>query len=185
MLDLKIYTVMLAFAAAFWPTDARYPIDKYGEFNFYVESFKEAGESVGWKVNMHGVKIDFVDKLPEAWVGVCIPEQRQVFVDLHYWLRTDETHREELVWHELGHCVLGREHTTASVDEHPASIMYPTVQVPDDEKFYLSHKHHYIKELFTTEGKDNIFTKDGKVHHDVLEEPPMDNYLDIEGTKEK
>src|ERR1700734_3785043 len=119
MLLTKTYLSLLLLGAILFPTDTRYPKDKYGEFNFYVESFKEAGESVGVKVDMKNTQIDFVDRLPEAWVGLCLPEERHVYVDLHYWLRTDETHREQLIWHELGHCVLGREHDATMVGEHP------------------------------------------------------------------
>jgi hypothetical protein len=56
--------------------------------------------------------------------------QATVVVDKEYWGRLSDDERKLLIFHELGHCVLGRKHVpTFHSDENyvftPDSIMYP------------------------------------------------------------
>lgn len=54
---------------------------------------------------------------------------------------------ELVVFHELGHCVLGRGHSSQQLDTGmPASIMYPDIS--DYPQGYEAHPETYWKELF-------------------------------------
>ncbi|NBO09551.1 MAG: hypothetical protein EBV30_09465 [Actinobacteria bacterium] len=69
---------------------------------------------------------------------------RRVSVDPVYWKFATEDERLGLMYHELGHCLLGRDHTEALLpDGRPASLMHP----------YLSDgwekdRERYLNELF-------------------------------------
>jgi hypothetical protein len=71
-------------------------------------------------------------------VGLCVMESGPlaqdpiVLLSSDYWWAADTAERTALVWHELGHCVLGRDHD-ATLDPRgrcPASLMFPSVTWP-------------------------------------------------------
>lgn len=88
------------------------------------------------------------DKLDGRMVGVCIA-WRSVKFDYNAWDRFSDDQREELVFHELGHCELLREHNDAKIELNgeivPESIMYPYLV---KEQVYVKNRAYYLKELF-------------------------------------
>lgn len=61
------------------------------------------------------------------------------------WRKTDRWQREQLVFHELGHCVLNRNHDNKTVMGIQKSVMNHAV-LPKD--MYLLHREYYLRELF-------------------------------------
>ncbi len=80
----------------------------------------------------------------ENAVGVCYYVTGNIEIDKDYWDSVGESAREELIFHELGHCVLNKEHNEYMMGDCPASIMYPELT----PGCYDKHKEYYIKELF-------------------------------------
>lgn len=76
---------------------------------------------------------------------------KQITIDINSWERFDESSREWLIFHELGHCELGRNHKNEVFENgYPKSIMKS--QIPYDLKtYYLDYKHYWVRELC---GKD-------------------------------
>jgi hypothetical protein len=94
-----------------------------------------------------------------GYVGVCKiynNGQRRIEIDREYWDNSGDLVKEELLFHELGHCILNRKHdetmTTHSDYRHrfPNSIMYP--YIIGYTPFYEQFKLHYWEEL-TNPGK--------------------------------
>jgi len=61
-------------------------------------------------------------------------KERYVHVRRDAWDQFDEQDKENTIWHELGHCSLGREHDETLYKDGPwrgcpASLMYPYVDV--------------------------------------------------------
>jgi hypothetical protein len=121
------------------------------EFIPYIERFTRATTITP------DISINF-NKL-EDYVGVCFifnNGQRKIEIDAQFWDEADDLTREELLFHELGHCVLNRDHdlTLTSHSDYdynfPNSIMYPYVF--GGAPFYEQFKDHYWEEL-TNEGK--------------------------------
>jgi hypothetical protein len=70
---------------------------------------------------------------------------------------TDDT-REALLFHELGHCVLQRNHVTGTVPASQAGdTTNPTMQIPEslmrpqflDGATYTQYQNYYLSELFS------------------------------------
>lgn len=61
------------------------------------------------------------------------------------WDGFDESQREELIFHELGHCLAGRDHCGKQHTNGPISIMYPEV-LPGD--YYKKNREELVDELF-------------------------------------
>lgn len=73
-----------------------------------------------------------------------------VTIDSNYWSTASEDWRQELVSHELGHCILGRVHRYDFLSNGaPASIMYPNLFNP----WYIDQNPgYYYNELVENRG---------------------------------
>lgn len=80
------------------------------------ETFIAEGRARGVRFAGNAVQLSFVDSLPGKAAGRCFPNRRPRLVEIsrEVWddgFYTDDT-RRQIVFHELGHCLLGiREHT--------------------------------------------------------------------------
>jgi hypothetical protein len=66
-------------------------------------------------------------------------------VDRDWFDHTSDASREHVVFHELGHCILGRDHNDAQEYFGPSSLM--NTYMFDDET-YLMYHDWYLDELF-------------------------------------
>jgi hypothetical protein len=163
--------------------ESGYHSDK--EFIKYIERFKKIGGSAAQqvRVNMTFGTLGYSDPENDSnTVGLCYRLSRLVLIDKKWWKDNDsDLKREELIFHELGHCALGRGHTgfkpsegviryyldlTAEFlgiierkgylqDGCPYSYMYPYVL---SENCIEKHREHYYKELFSE--KNNIINEE-------------------------
>lgn len=119
----------------------------------YVRSFEAAyGKSIG------NITVNFGDTGDKKLTGVCnirLDGRREVLISSFWWeIFKSKTPviNEPLVWHELGHCVLSRNHSSAKMPvntpegerEGPASVMYPTAAW----YYFSEYRAYYIGELF-------------------------------------
>lgn len=130
---------------------------QYNPFKSEVDGFIRAGASQGLPIDMSDFNVIMAERLPSNVVGLCVPYEHIVLVSAQYWSVADKIHREALVWHELGHCMLNRMHVSDMKDGHAVSLMYPSINSVDDEKFYTAHRNEYIKELFSPQPPDRLF----------------------------
>ena len=119
-------------------------------FDSYVNKFES---KINKKVN---VDVKFAPQ-EHPTVGVCITYtngQREIEIDQIYWEGASAAHKEVLIFHEFGHCILGRDHDTSLLDGYfmPKSIMYPYIF---GDK-YLEQENYYLSELKSPE-KDWTF----------------------------
>jgi hypothetical protein len=85
----------------------------------------------------------------KGYVGICklgyyrVP---YIAIDRTYWKNSSRWGREWLVFHELGHCVLDRDHRDDKFGVNcPASIMHSYA----NSFCYKDYRNYYVKELFT------------------------------------
>lgn len=81
------------------------------------------------------------EELKEFGVGVLavctkyLGGKKEIYIDENFWEQSDDSFKEELIFHELGHCVLNRDHDDRLVGMNientvyiiPKTIMYPYV----------------------------------------------------------
>lgn len=103
------------------------------------------------KVN---ASIQFVDELPSPSVGVCHSyyansPSNYIEIDKSYWDTLDYYGKEQLIYHELGHCVFdyGHDESVIIVEGYtiPKSIMYPICF--GHIWFYEQYNEYYLQEL--------------------------------------
>lgn len=116
----------------------------------YQDRFKTIGDTMGAIYINDSATFAFSIFMGFA-VGLCnySPGHAAVTLSSPTWKNGSDTLREMLVFHELGHCLLGRSHDNARLSSgQPESLMNAVLF---DEKTYLANRDQYLKELFTAE----------------------------------
>lgn len=111
------------------------------EFQSYVKSFEDAAEVTVWS------DIEFSDELKPTSAGTCNHSSKAIKINRAEWQKWPTTYREQIMFHELGHCVLDRATHDESMksDNNPRSIMHPSFGVIP--KYWKTNRAAYLKEL--------------------------------------
>lgn len=146
------------------------------EFTPYIKEFEFRANNKEVSKKLTHITMGFKDYPGTNTVGVCYraPWFREIDISKRWWNEnTDRFSREELIFHELGHCILNRSHTSVTEDGSisaflekilfklgvlknkgylkdgcPQSYMHPyTVGSYCIEQHY----DYYMKELFNSE----------------------------------
>lgn len=120
-----------------------------------VTQFEQAGRQYSGNPNytVGDVPVNFGDTENESFEGVCFsyPDgTTEVIIRESWWNSASQALKESLLFHELGHCALGRDHTNETIDVNGVSwkaSMMNSVIVNSGQ--YNSHRAGYLSELFT------------------------------------
>lgn len=126
----------------------RPPVLEIGGFENYVQRFEMKSQEAGNPVKVTELKIQFGDLEAAYEDGICELGDMTptITVSKPSWDQMDDTEREILMFHEMGHCVLNRKHRSALDPKGlPESMMHP-YGVP--ERIYAAARTEYIQELF-------------------------------------
>lgn len=131
-------------------------------FEQQVTAFEQAAALVGEDVTIRDLIITLnssIGTLHEA--GVCHPNifntTPLIELNTQLWGNYSDTEKEVLLFHELGHCILGRlspnmgHVNTINSDGMPVSIMYYSITPYDNlaaQQYYVIHRLDYLYELF-------------------------------------
>lgn len=142
------------------------------DFIPHVNAFLIASNGLVDENSLNHITITYAE-MEGSTVGLCMPRVggNEILIRKSWWERnTDQRKREELIFHELGHCLLWREHTHPNYitnlldwienisfeigvledkgylpDGCPASYMHPRMV---GDKCGKKHYDYYVKELF-------------------------------------
>lgn len=116
-------------------------------FNKFVESFSEQFDVI---IN---VPIIF-KKINYNYAGVCIKYStgyKEIQINSIHWENYSLEQKEQLVYHELGHCVLNRKHNDLLMETNvncPNSIMKSYMfSIDEINNCYIPEHNHYMEEL--------------------------------------
>lgn len=143
------------------------------ELRPYLDRFVELSEGKIKPQDLKTLTMGFYDFQGEPISGMCynLIWFQEIDISIYDWrYYTNNLDKEMLIFHELGHCLIYRAHTSPSSvksfsskvesmlftlrimkekpylpDGCPPSIMHP---IGFDSKCYLKHYNLYIKELF-------------------------------------
>ena len=136
----------------------------------HIQEFEESGakETGNQNFNIGDVPVIFGDTENESYKGVCITytdSKKGIIIDKQWWDSATSEFQESLIFHELGHCVLGRSHkddtqiasssavstngsaASSSTKEYKLSMMNSKIISPSD---YKPLREAYITELFNS-----------------------------------
>lgn len=130
------------------------------EFRKYAELFEKYSRIIEPEnpTKITDLEIRFAD-LEQPQIGLCsrwIGSPPLIEIDRTYWSKANSVEKEVVMLHELGHCVLRRDHLrTLNADGEPISIMYPNNST---SFFYLAAKRYYLYELFSIKNDWSYFS---------------------------
>jgi hypothetical protein len=82
----------------------------------YFQKFEEEGNARGLDIDLSNSNIsgDIININFNGVVGVCLKESEipnKILLDTAFWNRSSNLVKELIIFHELGHCYLGRSHS--------------------------------------------------------------------------
>ena len=116
----------------------------------YIKRFEDRSNDSGRPTSTSGITVHFAD-LSGSVVGLCqrssstTSSSGDVSIDQRFWNKSDETTKEMLIDHELGHCALRRGHNSSMNGNKPTSLMYPQIFA---SRTFSDNYWDYIHELF-------------------------------------
>lgn len=152
-----VYMFLLIAALTSCGTRDDYPVTVDGEIDVYFARFTEATN-----IPVVGISAGFTD-LPGTDVGRCtVTEHRDwstgvlisntervITADIEQWASASDLRREEIIYHEIGHCLLGRGHDDRTYLNSgvptPVSVMHPLAF--GDMPVYSEQHEYYLNEL--------------------------------------
>lgn len=117
----------------------------------YVETFKAEALKRGIIINITELTIMFSTKLKQAnWLGECsIGRSPIIRISTHHFNTFKqngmEASIEQIMMHELGHCILRLDHNDTQDHDHPVSIMNT---YHFSGYWYAKNREKYLDQLF-------------------------------------
>lgn len=117
------------------------------EFTPYIQEFEK------YYNNKVKTPIIFGNDFEKSTIGVCITYNKHIKIiqiNPRFWNVANQYEKEALIFHELGHCELDKDHNDGfyQFKEHqtiPASLMRSQLL---DSNTYTTYRNYYIYELF-------------------------------------
>jgi len=122
------------------------------ELAVYLEDFMAEGEARDYEpiVDPYILDIRF-DTLTGSVTGQCLTYsdgRREVNISVSFWKNASAYEREFLVFHELGHCLLDREHLDTERADGTCLSMMHSGQGGCRNVYGISTRTRYLDELF-------------------------------------
>lgn len=97
-------------------------------FQSQFDHFNFVAKKLGKNITIDNLIIKFGTVDNNTIAGECFNSQTPVIVINNYdWDKIDSLQRLNLIMHEMGHCILKRQHTQVNNGQCPLSYMYPDV----------------------------------------------------------
>lgn len=152
---MKLLSKILLFGIAcfIWHSCAEDVVETDPQLIPYFDLFAQEAASRGFTVDYEAERIEgLIEDISQGNVlGQCFRNEKKpkkVVIDRTYWEGATEDEREFLIFHELGHCFLDREHDDRrDRDGFCLSIMHSTPQVCTFD-LTVTDWDAYLDELF-------------------------------------
>lgn len=143
--------------------DAGYPISGEEEFIGYAnvdsrlwshfEDFESAAAERGISINLRDFNITGkIESIQDNGVaGTCTygtHRPSDIVIDQQFWNRSSAIGREEVVFHELGHCYLMRGHTEETVQNNICASIMRSGTGNCFNAYSVINRDYYLDELF-------------------------------------
>lgn len=95
---------------------------------YYTRLAKVCPEKMKYQVNYYTIRYTYDD---HDWIGLCSPDINGFTIDIDYywWQKASLNERQNLIFHELSHCSIYRDHVD-DIDNY----MYPTLMnIPESK----------------------------------------------------
>lgn len=119
----------------------------------YFEKFEIEGRKRGVEIDLVGKGITGEIGTTEnaMWVGQCnhnVNEPNHMIINLNFWNSADELRREKIIFHELGHCYLGKGHNDEAHDDGTCKSIMRAGTGACIDNYKEGNRGDYCDELF-------------------------------------
>lgn len=99
----------------------------------------------GTSINIDSISVSFIPTLENGWAGVCNTQGRAKWIQIsrEVWTYLSNATRTALIYHELGHCALNKNHIPTISQGGRRSVM--NTPIPND---FFAREDSYLRELF-------------------------------------
>jgi len=153
MKKLAYIAVLLISLSACTKEQQAYPVSIVADLQPYIDRFVAEGEQRGITVDfsIEGLSAQLVSIATQGVPGQCqqySEQENELLIDRSFWDFYTEEQREVLIFHELGHCYLNRDHKDSSdVNGNCLSLMRSTTTICLLENYSLE-RATLLNELF-------------------------------------
>lgn len=131
------YTIILCFLLASCGMPKNVVLNGWDE---YVLDFENEAKKRGFNVSIDNLVMEWA-VLDEKYAGTCTPLSTPLIkINTLFWDNASEVEKWVVMYHELGHCILGKEHSGDK--EH---MMYPYILKNID---FFTKKDYYLDKFF-------------------------------------
>jgi len=121
----------------------------------YFEDFEQEADRRGLTYDLTSYNLigSIEDIDDDGVVGTCSYGRRSplhVTVDLPFWQNSGSFSREMVVFHELGHCILDRDHTEETVGNGFCASIMASGTGNCRTPYNAQNRNYYLDELFDT-----------------------------------
>lgn len=158
--NLAISKLLLLIGLTFFGCQKKHPYENFGHLKAYEQAdnrlwpyfatFEQEAANRGIDIDLSSLYLrGVIQFIPStSIVGVCGQSNRLITIDEAFWLRASSLQRELIVFHELGHCVLNKDHNENSKNGYCSSIMRSGVGGCLDH-YTLRTRERMLDELFS------------------------------------
>lgn len=123
----------------------------------YFERFESEGEQRGITINLNNLNIEgIIASINEDHIaGTCQfsgTNPRLVTIDSDFWNSSGDLFREFIVFHELGHCALRRDHDESASSSGVCLSIMRSGTTDCFDQYSTDTRAYYLDELFSKTG---------------------------------
>ena len=156
------------------------------QFRPYVRAFEAeaAKRGISFDFEESGLEILLGPTRVDNAAGVCRGDG-SIEIEKTVWDNYSDAGKEQLIFHELGHCVLGRPHRNVVLSNNEWGSIMRGSPIPEDRGVVVNYsgqrKEYYIDELFD---ENTPFPDWAGITRDYQDDVPLDTILMIEEDNE-
>lgn len=123
-------------------------------FSSYIKKFEEEGRKhYGNDFSVGDIPVNFGETDNESYDGVCIKYTngtKEIIIKKEWWDNRGETSKEMMIFHELGHCRLDKDHDNETVTMENNAVVKMSLmnEVLPSTYSYVQYKAGYLADLF-------------------------------------
>lgn len=123
------------------------------ELQSYFDSFEAEAEKYNYQIDLSTLDLDaYISNIEiRGTLGQCksySDGSKKVVIDAPYWDSATELEREYLVFHELGHCALNRDHNDGQDGEGNCLSIMQSGDNACTSSYNYSNRERLLAELF-------------------------------------
>jgi len=124
------------------------------EMEPYIQNFIQQGRLRGHDIpdDLNGITYEIKEIEQEGVAGICYwssSNPNHIIIDKTFWLQFNVDQKEAVLFHELGHCYLERDHLDDALSNGNCQSLMHSGTVQNCKHAYAgSNKTYYLDELF-------------------------------------